>query len=118
MNERTVLDLLLKHGLIDPASVEDPEGYDNYQTLTAAKALSADLLAQRAEAAPILKAQEHALACGNIALELQSALAMLTNACAEDGWPKTAEQMAPMNMARAAMNLKLGDMNSPRSEGK
>ena len=83
---------------------------------SAAKMLR-DLSKARAEAAPILKAQGHAILCGAMALELQSALAMLTNACAEDGWPKTAEQMAPMNMARAAMNLKLGDMNSPRSDG-
>lgn len=56
------------------------------------------------EAGAILKAQEHAIECGQLALELQSALAMLTNACADAGWPKTAEQMAPMNMARAALN--------------
>lgn len=55
----------------------------------------------------LLQAQEHAIACGNLALELQSALGMLLIACEEAGWPKTAEQMAPMNMARAAMKKNL-----------
>lgn len=55
----------------------------------------------------LLQAQEHAIACGNVTLELQSALAMLTNACGEAGWPKTAEQMVPMNMARSALKLRL-----------
>jgi hypothetical protein len=65
------------------------------------------------EVAQLLQAQEHAIACGNLALELQSALAMLKNACDEAGWPKTAEKMAPMNMARAVLKKKLETTPSP-----
>ena len=60
-----------------------------------------------------LRAQEHAIACGNLTLELQSALGTLLNACEEAGWPKTAEQMAPMDMARAALKKHL----EPQSSG-
>lgn len=53
-----------------------------------------------------LKAQEHAIECGNRSLDLYSALAMLKNACDEAKWPLTADQMTPMNMARAALGAK------------
>lgn len=64
----------------------------------------------------LLQAQEHAIACGNLTLEIQSALGMLTNACEEAGWPKTAEQMAPMNMARSALKKRLETTVSPQQE--
>jgi hypothetical protein len=41
--------ILRKHGLIDPAALDDPEGFDNYRTHGAVHAAHRELLSQNTE---------------------------------------------------------------------
>lgn len=100
-------------GMIQFASAEDAKRAEELFNEMAAEIRR---LAARPEVGRLFVAQQHAIDCGNLTLDLQSALAMLTNACEEAGWPKTAEQMTPMNMARAALKKRLPPLPTPQPD--
>ena len=38
-----LIQLLVKHGIVDPCAYEDPDGYDNWRTVGACKAVAKEL---------------------------------------------------------------------------
>lgn len=62
MNERQIVDALVRHGLIASPARDDPDGYDHGHTMILAKAFSAEILTQRAEGAPLDAAMDNVLA--------------------------------------------------------